>query len=138
VPTSLSRLVRFPARHRLWRADWTDAKNREAFGPLAETHGHDYSCEVTVTSPVDPVSGMIVDLAALDRLLDQEVQDALAGKDLNRDVAPFRSGRPVPTCEALAQHLFAQLGPRLPAGVSLTRVRIAEDATLHAECTGLE
>ena len=27
--------------------------------------------------------------------------------------------------------------PRLPAGVSLARVRVAEDATLHAECTGL-
>lgn len=138
MPTSLSRLVRFHARHRLWRADWPAARNREAFGVLAETHAHEYTCEVTVEGPVDPVSGMIMDLVHLDQVLDEEIRGSLAGKDLNREVDPFRSGRPVPTCEALAQHLFARLGSRLPAGVSLTRVRVAEDATLHAECTGLE
>lgn len=137
MPTSLSRLLQFPARHRLWRADWTAERNREAFGALAETHGHQYTCEVTVEGPVDPVSGMLIDLARLDKLLQAEIHDPLAGKDLNK-VDPFSSGRPVPTCEALAQHLFARLGPRLPAGVSLRRVRVAEDATLHAECTGLE
>ncbi len=138
MPTSLSRLVRFHATHQLWRADWTAEQNREAFGTLAEPHDHDYACEVTVAGPMDPVSGMIIDLARLDELLSEEIAGALGGRDLNRDVDPFRSGRPIPTCEALAQHLFARLSPRLPAGVSLTRVRVAEDATLHAECTGLE
>lgn len=138
MPTSLSRQVRFHARHRLWRADWTAEHNRERFGPLAESHEHDYACEVTVAGPVDPVSGMIMDLAGLDQLLAQEVAANLGGKDLNREVEPFSSGRPIPTCEALARHLFARLHARLPAGVSLTRVRVAEDATLHAECTGLE
>lgn len=138
MPTSLSRVVRFRATHHLWRADWTAERNREAFGPLAEPHGHDYACEVTVAGPVDPVSGMIMDLARLDQLLREEVEGPLAGRHLNREVEAFRSGRPVPTCEALARHLFAQLHARLPAGVSLTRVRVAEDATLHAECTGLE
>lgn len=138
MPTSLSRLVRFNARHHLWRADWSDEQNLVAFGPLAETHAHDYACEVTVAGPVDPVSGMIMDLTILDQLLDEEVRGSLEGKDLNRDVKPFRSGRPLPTCEALAQHLFARLGSRLPAGVSLLRVRVAEDPTLQAECTGLD
>ncbi len=137
MTTRLTRQVRFQARHRLWRDDWPAERNREAFGPLAESHPHDYACAVTVAGPVDPVSGMIMDLGRLDQLLKEEVQDALAGKDLNRDVDPFRSGRPIPTCEALAQHLFARLHPRLPAGVSLTSVRVAEDPTLHAECTGL-
>jgi len=137
VATSLTRRVTFRAYHHLWRPDWSAAENQEAFGPLCESHPHDYACDVTVTGPVDPVSGMLVDLAALDRLLDEEVVRALGGRDLNRDVAPFRSGRPIPTCEALAEHLFARIGARLPAGVTLARVRVAEDETLHAECTGL-
>lgn len=138
MPTSLSRLVRFHATHHLWRADWTPEQNRQAFGALTEPHDHDYVCEVTVAGPVDPVSGMIMDLARLDQVLDEEVAGPLHGRHLNRDVDPFRSGRPIPTCEALARHVFARLHPRLPAGVSLARVRVAEDDTLHAECTGLE
>lgn len=137
MPTSLSRLVRFHATHHLWRADWTAERNRLAFGALADPHDHDYACEVTVAGPVDPVSGMIIDLTWLDQLLGAEIAGTLEGRDLNRDVDPFRGGRPIPTCEALAEHLFARLHPRLPAGVTLISVRVAEDDTLHAECTGL-
>lgn len=122
----------------MWRADWAAERNREVFGALAETHPHDYTCEVTVTGAVDPVSGMILDLVLLDRLLDEEILSRLADRDLNREVDPFKAGRPLPTCEALAQLIFSRLGPRLPAGVSLQRVRVAEDATLHAECRGVE
>lgn len=138
MPSSLSRVVRFHARHRLWRGDWSAERNREVFGALAQTHPHDYTCEVTVAGVVDPVSGMIMDLALLDQLLEEVVVARLAGKDLNREVDPFQAGLPLPTCEALAQQIFARLRFRLPAGVSLHRVRIAEDATLHADCTGME
>jgi 6-pyruvoyl-tetrahydropterin synthase len=60
-----------------------------------------------------------------------------AGKNLNRDVPAFTSGRPLPTCEAIARYLFGRIAPRLPARVVLERVRIAEDATLYGDCTGI-
>ncbi len=138
MPTSLTRVVQFRAAHHLWRADWTAEQNRAAFGSLTESHPHDYLCAVTVSGPVDPRSGMILDLALLDTILADEVRSPLEGRDLNRDIPAFADGARIPTCEALAEYLFRRVEGRLPGGVRLTRVRVAEDATLHADCTGLD
>lgn len=133
---SLTRTVTFPATHRMWRTDWTDAENRRHFGPVAEYHGHQYTCSVTVAGPVDPASGMLVDLVRLDALIAEEVVQRLTGRQLNTDLPDFASGRPLPTCEALVSILFPRIAARLPGGLQLLKVRMAEDPTLYAECTG--
>jgi 6-pyruvoyl-tetrahydropterin synthase len=79
---------------------------------------------------------MVFDLAQLDRILQEEVVDRLDGKHLNRDV-PSLAGT-IPTCEAIAVAVFRHLLPRLPRDVTLERVRIMEDPTLYADCTGLD
>ena len=136
---SLTRVVEFRAVHRLYRSDWTDEKNREAFGPLAEApgHPHDYRCAVTVTGPADPPMAMVLDLPLLDRILADEVVTPFNRKNINRDIPGFADGRTIPTCEAIAAYVFARIAARLPAGVTLERVRILEDPTLYADCTGL-
>jgi 6-pyruvoyltetrahydropterin/6-carboxytetrahydropterin synthase len=130
--------VGFHSRHRYYRPDWTEARNRQVFGPLADPpgHRHDYQCAVTVIGPLDD-AGMIMDLALLDRILEEEVLTPFAGKHINQDVPTFAAGRPLPTCEAIAAYLFPRIAARLPARVSLERVRIAEDPTLYADCTGV-
>jgi 6-pyruvoyltetrahydropterin/6-carboxytetrahydropterin synthase len=140
MPVSLTRTVQFRAVHRLYRPDWTDAENRERFGALSDPpgHPHDYRCEVTVSGPIDPRLGMVVDLADLDRILHEEVVDRLDGKHLNQDVPALAYGQMLPTCEAIAIDVYRRIAPRLPRGVSLERVRIAEDPTLSADCTGLD
>jgi 6-pyruvoyltetrahydropterin/6-carboxytetrahydropterin synthase len=137
MPQSLTRAVRFHARHHLRVTAWGEAENQRRFGDLTEPHGHEYECRVTVSGPMDP-EGMIMDLTLLDRILEEEVRRPLDGAHLNRDLAEFGEGRPLPTCEALATLLFARVAPRLPPGVRLDRLRVAEDPTLHADCTGLE
>jgi 6-pyruvoyltetrahydropterin/6-carboxytetrahydropterin synthase len=139
MAASLTRTVGFHALHRYYRPDWSEARNREVFGPLADPpgHGHDYQCAVTVAGRLDE-SGMIVDLALLDRILQEEVLTPFAGKHFNLDVPAFASGRPLPTCEAIAAYLFRRIAARLPNGVALERVRIAEDPTLYADCTGID
>lgn len=134
----LTRTVGFRAVHRLYRADWSPERNREAFGPLSDPpgHPHDYTCAVTVTGPLDRVMGMVMDLVELDRILRDEIVTPFEGRNLNQDVAEFASGG-LPTCESLASLVYRRVAPRLPAGVTLARVRVAEDATLHADCTGL-
>lgn len=139
MPISLTRVVEFRATHRLHRADWSEAKNREAFGELGEApgHPHDYRCAVTVTGPAEAPMAMILDLSLLDRILDDEVVGVFAGRNINREVPAFADGMTIPTCEALATHVFARVAARLPAGVVLERVRIEEDPTLYADCTGI-
>ena len=133
---ALTRVVRFPASHRMYRPDWSAEQNRDHFGPVSQYHSHDYECAVTVTGPADPATGMLVDLGELDRILDEEVRRRLTGQQLNA-LPEFASGRPLPTCEALASTLYARISGRLPPGVGLLRVRIAEDPTLYAECSEL-
>jgi 6-pyruvoyl-tetrahydropterin synthase len=120
MPASLTRTVGFHALHQVDRH--------------TDPHGHDYQCAVTVSGPLDE-SGMIVDLTLLDGILTEEVVKPFAGKHLNVDVPAFAKERPLPTCEAMATYLFGRIAPRLPAGVGLERVRIAEDATLYGDCT---
>lgn len=138
MPTSLTRTVGFHALHRFYRPDWSEARNREVFGSFADPpgHGHDYQCAVTVGGPLDE-TGMILDLALLDRILREEVLEPFAGKHFNLDVPAFASGRPLPTCEAIADYVFRRIAARLPSGVVLERVRIMEDPTLYADCTGI-
>ena len=138
MPITLTRTVGFRAMHRLYRADWSEARNREAFGALSEPpgHPHDYRCAVTVSGPVEPPMAMVFDLAELDRILQEVVVDRLDGKHLNENV-PSLAGT-IPTCEAIALDVFRHLLPRLPRQVTLERVRILEDPTLYADCTGLD
>jgi 6-pyruvoyltetrahydropterin/6-carboxytetrahydropterin synthase len=139
VAISLTRTVGFRALHRLYRPDWTEARNQEVFGPLSQPpgHAHDYICAVTVQGSVDPTMAMVMDLSELERILRDEVVVPFDGKHLNLDVPEFAYGRTLPTCEAIAAHVYPRIAGRLPAGVALERVRIMEDPTLYADCTGL-
>ena len=132
---TLTRTVTFHARHRLYRPEWSADENRRAFGPLSEEppHGHDYRCAVTVSGSHTP-SDLLVDLAQLDAILQDEIVRPHDGRYLNREVPAF--ARTLPTCEAMAAHFYARLAARLPGGVRLERVRVSEDPTLYADCTG--
>ena len=78
-----------------------------------------------------------MDLVALDRILQEEVVGARSTAATSTcDIPDFAYGRTPPTCEAIAAHVYPRVAARLPAGVTLERVRIAEDPTLYAECTG--
>ena len=138
MPVTLTRTVGFRAVHRLYRPDWSEGRNREAFGALSAPpgHAHDYRCAVTVAGPIDPRMAMVLDLAELDRILQEEVVARLDGRHLNQEVPSLQGA--IPTCEALAVDVFRRLLPRLPSGVRLERVRIMEDPTLYADCTGLD
>ena len=139
MPTSLTRTVAFRALHRFYRPEWTEARNQEVFVPLSHPpgHPHEYACAVTVRGPVDETMGMVMDLGELDRILRDEVVAPFDGKHLNLDVPAFAYGRTLPTCEAIAAHVYPRVAARLPSGVALERVRVMEDPTLYADCTGL-
>jgi 6-pyruvoyltetrahydropterin/6-carboxytetrahydropterin synthase len=129
---SLTRTLRFHASHRYWKAEWTPEQNRAHFGSVADDHPHDYTCTVTVTGPVDPELSGVMDLAELDRLLEQEIRERFAGKTLHLEVPEFGPGQELPTCEAIARLIFTRLEPRLAPPVELEAVTIAEDDTLRA------
>jgi len=128
----VTRRAHFCAGHRYWRPEWSLAKNREVFGACANEHGHghNYTVEVTLSGPVDPVTGMVVNLTEVDRLIQAHVIERLDHKNLNIDVLEL-AGR-VPTTEVLAGFVWDQLVSRVTVG-RLIRVRVCESEDLWAE-----
>ena len=134
MPCFLTRRVTFAAAHRYRIASWSDERNAATFGLCARPnfHGHSYVCDVTVTGELDPVTGFIVDLPALDRALQIEVRDRFDHSNINLDVAEFGEGRLMPTGENLAQFIGERVQASLGGTARVTRVVVAEDATLSA------
>jgi 6-pyruvoyltetrahydropterin/6-carboxytetrahydropterin synthase len=124
--------MEFSASHRLWRADWDEARNREVFGPTAgrEEYGHNYVLEVTLQGEVDPETGMLMDLKELKEVLEHVVGEPFDHRNLNNDTPHFRD-RP-PTAENLGQLIFELLDRALPEGL-LARVRLAPTEDLWVE-----
>ncbi len=135
---TLTRVVTFHATHRYHVATWSEEENRRAFGWTTEPpgHGHLYRVEVTVTGQLRPVTGMVLDLAELDRIMAEEIVVPLGGRHLNTALAEVADGTTQPTCEVLAAWCYRRVASRLPSDVIVASVRVAEDATLWADCHG--
>lgn len=98
----VTRRYNFSASHRLHSPRLTERQNREIYGKCNNPHGHghNYVLEVSVRGPVDPLSGLAVDVAALDRLVQTQILPHFHLRDMNRDVPEFEGL--VPTSENLA------------------------------------
>lgn len=134
----LTRTVQFAAAHRYFRPEWSAERNAEVFGACAREHGHGhtYQCAVTVRGTLDPVTGMVVDLGLLDRVLSEEVAQRLDHRHLNLDVPEFAYGAAVPTGEMICLDIYRRVAKRLPEGCTVSVVRVAEAPTLYSEYRG--
>lgn len=134
----LTRRVTFAAAHRYRLPELSDEENTRRFGPCARPnyHGHSYACEVTVRGTIDERTGMMMDLAALDRVLERDVRGRFDHANLNLDVAEFAEGRLMPTGENLARHIYQTVQRALNGVAEVCEVRVAEDTTLSATYRG--
>lgn len=122
--TRLARRKGFQLLHKYVVPEWTDAANSSVFGACftPHGHGHNYELEVYLEGEPDPVTGMILNLADVDRVL-AEVVAGLEGKHVNLDVPELRGQ--VPTTERLAHFLWSRLQSRF-APARLAKLRLYE------------
>jgi 6-pyruvoyltetrahydropterin/6-carboxytetrahydropterin synthase len=127
----LARRYGFAASHRLHSSALSDAENHALYGKCNNPHGHghNYEVELMVRGQVDPVTGRMLDLAALDRLADEQIVAPFRYRNLNEEIDAFRTA--VPTTENLAaevdRRLRAVWSNRFdPSGPTLERVSIWE------------
>jgi 6-pyruvoyltetrahydropterin/6-carboxytetrahydropterin synthase len=132
-PIYVTRKFTFSAAHHYWQPRWSAEENARAFGSLTVTHGHNYVLEVTLVGPVDPITGMVMDLAELKRVVGDSVIQRFDHADLNAD--PLFAGGQIPTTENLVRGLWDLLVPKL-GGDRLHRLRLWEDPTFHVEYLG--
>jgi 6-pyruvoyltetrahydropterin/6-carboxytetrahydropterin synthase len=81
----LSRRYHFSASHRLHSDTYDAEKNRAVFGKCNNPHGHghNYTVQVTVSGQVDPVTGMVCNLADLDGFARKNVLERFDHMNLN-------------------------------------------------------
>ena len=130
----LSIRTHFAAAHRLARPELSQAENEAIYGKCARPHGHghNYLLDITVRGPIDPRTGMVCDLAALQALVEELVVEPFDHTFLNKDVPHFAST--VPTAENIALHIADRLRePIASSGACLHRVRLQESPNNAAE-----
>ena len=112
----ITRKLEFCASHRLYNPEYSDEKNEEVFGLCNNPngHGHNYVMEVTVCGDVDPETGMVLDLKALKKLVNEEIILKVDHKNLNVDV-PFLENI-IPTAENLAIQFWETLESKIENG----------------------
>ncbi len=120
----LSRRYVLSASHRLYSEAYSEAQNRAVYGKCANPHGHghNYVVEVTVGGQVDPVTGMVCDLAELDGCVQTNVINRFDHTNLNFD-SLFTAQ--VPTTENLCIAIHNLLAEHF-VHADLERVRVEE------------
>jgi len=124
------------ASHRLHTLALSDDDNRTAYGKCNNRfgHGHNYSVEVLIGGPVDEQTGMVINLADLDEVVQRKVLDRFDHVNLNLD--PLFENL-VPTTENLCKAIFQILKGALPA-MELAHVRVEETENNFFQCLGTE
>ena len=119
----LGRRYRFSAAHRLHTERYTAEQNREVYGKCNNPHGHghNYVVEVTFGGQVDPVTGVVCNLAALDSFARERLLDLFELQNLNM-LECFREQVPSTENLAMVVHgIFEEF-----EGSTLEKVRVEE------------
>jgi 6-pyruvoyltetrahydropterin/6-carboxytetrahydropterin synthase len=112
------------ASHRLHSDALSAQANRETYGKCNNPHGHghNYVVEVLVGGPVDADTGMVVNMVALDEVVQTSILERFDHTNLNLDLLFVNQ---VPTTENLCRAVFEVLKSELPTG-ALEYVRVEE------------
>jgi 6-pyruvoyltetrahydropterin/6-carboxytetrahydropterin synthase len=115
----------FSAAHRLHNPDRDEDWNRQTYDKCDNPsgHGHNYEIEVSVSGPIDPDTGMVIDLKKLKDIVRREVIDLVDHRNLNTDVEFLRGV--IPTAENLAVAFWRKLAPAIDEG-RLSRIVLHE------------
>ena len=102
MKVTVNRKSHFNAAHRLYNADWTDARNATVFGKCANPnyHGHNYELIVSVKGEVHPETGFVMDMKVLKQLIELQIEEKFDHKNLNEEVSEFKTLNP--TAENIA------------------------------------
>ena len=93
--TTLTKTFEFSSSHRYFRAEWTQEENERVFGACARPngHGHNYLLDVTVKGPVDPVTGMVINIVDVKAVV-EDVLEEFDHHHLNYDMPYFEDRVP--------------------------------------------
>ena len=129
----ITKKYHFCASHKYGNPDWSEEKNREVFDKDYNTHGHNYILEVSVSGPIDPGSGWLIDLKKLGEVVKTNVVNILDHSQIEIDIEWFRGKQP--SSENILVWAWGEIAPRLERG-KLHRLRLVETHSIHTDYYG--
>ncbi len=131
----LARRVHFSCGHRYFQPKLSEQENKEIFGLCYSEHGHghNYVLEAYLEGPIDPLTGMVINLMQVDEIL-KTVTNELDHKHLNFDVPAFKDQ--VPTTENVVRFCFQRIQAELNKSANraqLSAVRLYENDDLWVD-----
>jgi 6-pyruvoyltetrahydropterin/6-carboxytetrahydropterin synthase len=116
---TVHRKAHFNAAHRLYRKDWSDAKNFEVFNKCSNPnfHGHNYELIVSLKGEINKETGYVFDLGILKDLIKAEIEECFDHKNLNIEVAEFQDLNP--TAENISVVIYDKLRKHIPTHLDL-------------------
>ena len=133
---TVSRKAHFNAAHRLHSPELSSSENLDVFGKCNNEyfHGHNYELVVSVTGEVDSKTGYLIDMKVLRDHIKNEVEEYLDHKNLNIQVAEFKTLNP--TAEHIAYVIWNRLRVVLEKDLELS-VRLYETPRNFVDYSGL-
>jgi 6-pyruvoyltetrahydropterin/6-carboxytetrahydropterin synthase len=116
---TVSKRLEFSASRRLVVPEWSDKENVAAFGPETTARygsGRNYVAYFVFTGPVDPVTGMLINISEIKERAGMIVRDRFDHKFLNEDNPSFRGVSP--TAENIVRQLYVDVAPAFSDGVA--------------------
>ena len=131
----ITKKYHFCASHKYGNSNWSEEKNYEVFGKDYNNHGHNYILEVSVTGPIDPDSGWLVDLQKLNVLVRSRIVDVMDHSQIEKDIDWFKGKQP--SSENILLWAWDEIAPRVQQG-TLYRLRLVETHSIHTDYYGPE
>jgi 6-pyruvoyltetrahydropterin/6-carboxytetrahydropterin synthase len=116
---TVSKRLEFSASRRLHVAKWSDNENLAVFGPETKARhgsGRNYAAYFVFTGPVDPTTGMLINISEIKERASRIVRQRFDHKFLNEDNPCFRDVLPTP--ENIARQLYVDVAPLFSDGVA--------------------
>src|ERR1043166_2031438 len=131
---TVSKRLEFSASRRLFVPRWTASENLVAFGPETDSRygtGRNYVAYFVFSGPVDPETGMLINISEIKRRAGDVIDERYDHKFLNQDNPDFWE-RP-PTAENIARELYVDLAPRFAdSAAKLVAVHLRESGSRSA------
>jgi 6-pyruvoyltetrahydropterin/6-carboxytetrahydropterin synthase len=116
---TVSKRLEFSASRRLHVAKWSDNENLAVFGPETKARhgsGRNYAAYFVFTGPVDPATGMLINISEIKERASRIVRQRFDHKFLNADNPSFRDV--LPTAENIARQLYVDVAPLFSDGIA--------------------
>ena len=130
----ITKQYKFCAAHRYWNEEWSPDKNQDIFGDDIKIHGHNYLLDITISGPVNPDSGFIINLKELNAAVKTQIIEIFDHNQIEKDIPWFQDRQP--STENIVVFIWEQLADKINYPANLHAVKLQETPTISTTYFG--